>query len=96
MATARTKLADMYRDRKTEALEQLEALTPALEGGDPDALAKVRTVAHGLSGVCGAFGEPELGLLASAAEELARDPESALADLHAALQTLRAGLAEAL
>ena len=96
MAGAAAKLADKYRERKAEALDQLKALTPAVEAGDSEALAKARSVAHGLSGVCGAFGEPELGLLASAAEELIRDPDRAPADLLAALERLRTGLADAL
>lgn len=96
MSAAALKLADRYRARKADDLRRLSELMPPLEAGDPAAIDQARSIAHGLSGVCGAFGEPALGELANAAEELARAPDASHDDLRAAFAHLRAALDESL
>jgi HPt (histidine-containing phosphotransfer) domain-containing protein len=89
-------LAAQYRDRKAADLRRLDELIQALQHGDASALEGIRQLAHGLSGVCGAFGEPGLGDLARAAEEAcAAGPQADAAAAAVALQTALAEGADA-
>lgn len=93
---AAAKLAGRYRERKVDALARIEGAMEAVAAGDPDAIEAAKGVAHGLSGVCGAFGEADLGLVASEAEDVARDRAASPRDIQAAMARLARALAESL
>ena len=92
MVTA--SLAEKFRERKADTHRRLTELAPAIDAGDPEAIAEACRIAHGLNGVCAMFGQAWIGELAQVVEDLARDVQGVSPELTEALGRLRSALAQ--